>query len=124
MKKKIMPPRFKRGAEFFDKAFNDFYSRIGYPENWIEEGRAYEADDAYVISHPTWFSEPMPPAPMVSICQLFKQTVQKHPQDIAVIFLDKKITYAELDVLIGKYAALLNDLGIQKGDVVALQRPM
>ena len=93
-----MPSRFKAGADFFDKAFYDFYSRIGYPAEWIEQGKDYAVDDAYVISHPTWFYQSMPPVPMVSIYQLFKQTVVKRPDEIAVIFLDKAITYAELDI--------------------------
>jgi long-chain acyl-CoA synthetase len=121
--KKIMPPRLKAGADFFDDTFNKFYSSIGYPGEWIEQGKGYAPDDAYVISHPSWFLELMPPPPMISIYLLFKETVKKHPDDTAVIFLDKKITYSELDILIGKYAALLRKLGIKKGTVVATILP-
>ncbi len=121
--KKIMPPRLKAGNDFFDDKFNQFYSSIGYPDEWIEQGKEYATDDAYVISHPSWFLELMPPPPMISIYQLLKETAKKHPDETAVIFLDKKITYAELDLLIGKYAALLRKLGIKKGSVVATMLP-
>jgi long-chain acyl-CoA synthetase len=40
-----------------------------------------------------------------------------------MIFLDKKITYRELDLLINKFAALLLDLGVKKGDFVAPMLP-
>ncbi len=117
------PPRRISGDDFYDAQFFEGYRRIGYPEEWIEEGRQHDPGDAYVISHPSWFSEPMPEVPMVSIYQLFKQTVVAHPDDTAVIFLDKPITYAALDDMIGRYAALLCDLGIKKGDVVATMLP-
>ena len=100
-----MPSRFKMGAGFYDKTFQKFYNSIDYPAEWIEQGKKYAEDDAYVISHPTWFYEPMPPAPMISIYQLFHQTAEKHSNQTAVIFLDKKISYQELDQLIGRYAA-------------------
>ncbi|MGB9498451.1 MAG: class I adenylate-forming enzyme family protein [Dissulfuribacterales bacterium] len=121
--KNQMPPRYQTGADFFDKSMIDCYQTIGYPEAWIEEGRKYAAQDAYVISHPSWFYEPMPSVPMVSIYQLLKESVKKYPDDTAVIFLDKPITYQELDDLICRYAAMLIDLGIKKGDVVATMLP-
>ena len=121
--KNIMPPRFQAGPGFFDKALMDCYRSFGYPDIWLEEGRTYAPEDAYVISHPSWFMEPLPPVPMVSIYALFKETVKTHPDETAVIFLDKKASYRELDVLIRKYAALLKSLGIGKGDVVATMLP-
>ncbi|MBC2715183.1 MAG: long-chain fatty acid--CoA ligase [Desulfobacteraceae bacterium] len=121
--KNQMPPRYQAGADFFDKALIDCYQNIGYPEAWLEEGRTYAAEDAYVISHPSWFMEPLPPIPMISVYQLFKETVKKYPDDTAVIFLDKKISYQNLDDLICRYAAMLKGLGIGKGDVVATMLP-
>lgn len=122
-KKQPKPPRYKAGADFFDQALMDCYQRLGYPERWIEEGKGYAPEDAYVISHPSWFMEPMPPVPLISIYQLFMETVKKYPYDTAVIFLDKKITYTGLDGLIRRYAALLQSLGVRKGDVVATMLP-
>lgn len=118
-----MPPRFQTGKAFFDKALMDCYHNFGYPDRWIEEGKSYAPEDAYVISHPSWFMEPVPPVPLVSIYQLFRETAKKYPNDTAVIFLDKKITYAALDDLIRRYATLLQGLGVRKGDVVATMLP-
>jgi len=121
--KKIMPPRYQAGADFFDQDLIDCYRNIDYPEKWLEEAREYAPEDAYVISHPSWFLEPIPPVPMISIYQLFKKTVEKYPDDTAVIFLDKKISYKDLDLLICKSATMLKDLGIGKGDVIATMLP-
>jgi len=121
--KDLMPPRYQAGADFFDKALMDCYQSLGYPEKWIKEGQDYPQKDAYVISHPSWFMESIPLIPMVSIYQLFRNTAQSHPDETAVIFLDKKISYQDLDGLICRYAAMLKDLGIGKGDVIATMLP-
>ena len=118
-----MKPRKDMGAAFFDDALYKCYRRIGYPEAWLEDGRAYAPEKAYVISHPTWFFEENPPIPALSIYGLFKETVSRCANDTAVIFFDKPVTYAELDDLIGRYAAMLKDLGVKKGDVVAAMLP-
>ncbi|MBS3758409.1 MAG: AMP-binding protein [Desulfobacterales bacterium] len=117
------PPRFQAGDSFFDDALYECYRKMGYPEPWLEEGRTYKPSDAYVISHPSWFFESVPPIPDVSIYGLFNETARRHPDATAVIFLDKPATYRELNALIGKYAALLKDLGVKKGDTVAAMLP-
>ncbi len=119
----IMQPRLAAGDNFFDDALYQCYNRLGYPESWLEQGRQYTPEEAYVISHPSWFNEDHPKIPQVSIYTLFKQTVKRCPDDVAVIFFDRSITYRDLDILVGKYAALLKDLGIKKGDVVATMLP-
>ena len=118
-----MKPRKDMGEAFFDDALYKCYRRIGYPETWLEEGRAYAPEKAYVISHPSWFFEENPPIPDLSIHGLFKETVRRCANDTAVIFFDKPVTYAELDDLIGRYAAMLKDRGVKKGDVVATMLP-
>ena len=118
-----MPPRFEKGTDFFDKTLIDCYQGLGYPADWLEEGQGYSPEDAYVISHPSWFMETIPLIPMVSIYQLFRNTAKNHPNETAVIFLDKKISYHDLDDLICRYAAALKGLGIGKGDVVATMLP-
>ena len=50
----IMKPRFQAGEAFFDDALMDCYRRIGYPQVWLDEGKTYAPDDAYIISHPSW----------------------------------------------------------------------
>jgi long-chain acyl-CoA synthetase len=123
MSVKVMEPRFKKGEEFYDEEFQSFYERLEYPKRWIDEGKNYAPGDSYVMSHPSWYWEVLPDIPAISIYALFKKTVKKHPDDAAVVFFDKAITYKELDLLIGKYAALLKDLGVKKGDVVAAMLP-
>lgn len=119
----IMQPRIEAGDGFFDDALYECYNRLGYPANWLAQGRRYKVEDAYVISHPTWFYEDHPEIPRISIYALFKETVKNRPDDIAVIFFDRSVTYRDLDILVGKYAALLKNLGIKKGDVVATMLP-
>ena len=116
-------PRKQAGEAFFDDALYECYRRLGYPEAWLAEGRAYPPEKAYVISHPSWFFEDNPPIPDLSIDGLFRQTVQRCPDEVAVIFFDRAVTYGELDALVGRYAALLKDLGVKRGDVVAAMLP-
>lgn len=123
MAEKIMPPRFEAGDSFFDKALYECYRHINYPEKWLEEARSYAPSDSYVISHPTWFFEAVPPVPEISIYDLFSRTAGTKPENTAVIFLDKPASYRELNDLIARYAALLKDLGIGRGDVVAAMLP-
>ncbi|BBO69760.1 long-chain-fatty-acid--CoA ligase [Desulfosarcina alkanivorans] len=120
---KIMGARKEMGPEFFDDAFHECYQRIGYPKKWIAEGLQYKPEDAYVISHPSWFSEDLPAIPGMSIFDLFKESVNRCPEDVAVIFFDRAITYRELDKLVGQYASLLTKIGMQKGDVIATLLP-
>ena len=116
-------PRKQVGEAFFDDALYECYRRLGYPEAWLAEGRTYPPEKAYVISHPSWFFEDNPPIPDLSIDGLFRQTVQRCPDEVAVIFFDRAVTYGELDALVGRYAALLKDLGVKRGDVVAAMLP-
>ena len=100
-----------------------FMRNFGYPEEWIKEGERYGPNDSYVITHTSWTWEPIPPIPTISIYDLWKRSVEKYPEETAVIFLDKKITYREMDSMINKYASLLLDLGVKKGDVIATMLP-
>lgn len=115
--------RFKDLAKFYDEELYKSYGVIGYPKEWIEEGKKYEPEDSYVIFHPSWALELMPEVPLISVYDLFKRTVMKHPDEIAIVFLDKAISYKDLDLLINKYAAMLIDLGVRKGDVAATLLP-
>jgi long-chain acyl-CoA synthetase len=120
---KLMDPRCNAGDKFYDEEFHRCYERIGYPKQWIDDSKRYAPGDSYIISHPSWYRGEMPSIPEVSIYDLFHETVKGHPDDTAIIFFDKKITYRDLDTAIGRYAAFLRDLGIKKGDVVAAMLP-
>jgi long-chain acyl-CoA synthetase len=58
--------------------------------------------------------------PSQSVSELFHETTGKHAAKDALIFYGKKITYGELGKLVGQFAAALADMGVRKGDTVAL----
>jgi len=58
--------------------------------------------------------------PEISVPELFEQTAEKYENRPALIFYGKKINYRELRELVNRMATALADLGIQKGDTVAL----
>ena len=60
----------------------------------------------------------------MSFLTTFSENVRKYPDKIALEFIDpplQRITYAELDELVGRTANYLQNLGLQPGDRVALQ---
>ena len=58
--------------------------------------------------------------PDVSVPEIFNQTVEKYGNKTALIFYGKKISYLKLGELIDRFATALVDLGVRKGDTVAL----
>jgi long-chain acyl-CoA synthetase len=58
--------------------------------------------------------------PDLSVPELIDQAVAKHGKKTAVIFYGKKISYRELKELIDRFATALADLGVKRGDTVAL----
>ncbi|HYA89078.1 MAG TPA: long-chain fatty acid--CoA ligase [Nitrospirota bacterium] len=61
--------------------------------------------------------------PEITLGKILSQTAGKYPQQTALFFYGKKITYEELDALVNQFAHALFDLGIRKGDRVALMLP-
>ena len=58
--------------------------------------------------------------PAVSVPELFDQVAGKYGSKTALIFYGKKISYRKLKELIDRFATALADLGVSKGDTVAL----
>ena len=58
--------------------------------------------------------------PEISVPEIFDQTADKYGGKTALIFYGKKISYRRLKELIDRFAAALADLGVTKGDTVAL----
>ncbi|MCP4668608.1 MAG: AMP-binding protein, partial [Deltaproteobacteria bacterium] len=59
----------------------------------------------------------------ITLPEALQRTARNFPDTVAEIMMGKKITYRELDELVNRFAAALSDLGIQKGDKVALLLP-
>jgi long-chain acyl-CoA synthetase len=58
--------------------------------------------------------------PEISVPELFEQRADKYAGKTALIFYGNKITYKEIKDLINRFAAALADLGVMKGQTVAL----
>ncbi len=59
----------------------------------------------------------------ITLPAALERTVRNHPDTVALIMMGKKITYRELGELVNRFANALADLGIQKGDKVAISLP-
>ena len=60
---------------------------------------------------------------ITDIVTLFRRQVAKTPDNIAVVYLDKKLTYRELDVVSENIAGFLKSKGIGREDVVSVLIP-
>jgi long-chain acyl-CoA synthetase len=86
--------------------------------------RRMDAKEAY-LSKP-WlkcYPEGVPETPQIpdlSVPQLIDQLADKYAGKTALVFYGKKITYGRLKELIHRFATALADLGVEKGDTVAL----
>ncbi len=58
--------------------------------------------------------------PVVSVPELFDQVAGKYGSKAALIFYGKKISYTKLKELVDRFATALADLGVARGDTVAL----
>lgn len=61
--------------------------------------------------------------PEVPLFEFLRKTAEKHPNNIAIVYFDREITYKELDFVTDKFATALNHLGVKKGDKVAIFLP-
>jgi long-chain acyl-CoA synthetase len=65
----------------------------------------------------------MAPYPEISIYKFLEDSTAKYPDNVALIYLDQKLTYAELKLQVDKFATALADLGVKKNDCVATILP-
>ncbi|OFW55458.1 MAG: long-chain fatty acid--CoA ligase [Candidatus Solincola sediminis] len=61
--------------------------------------------------------------PDIDMGEMLGQTVRKYPTNTAIAFINKNISYRELDLLSNRFADTLKKLGVGKGDRVALLMP-
>ncbi|MDZ7699364.1 MAG: long-chain fatty acid--CoA ligase [Deltaproteobacteria bacterium] len=59
----------------------------------------------------------------ITLPDTLKRTAERFPDTVALVMMGKTITYRELNDLVNRFAGALTDLGIQKGDKVALILP-
>ncbi len=60
---------------------------------------------------------------ITDIVTLFRRQVEKNPDNIAVVYLDRSYTYREVDRITESIAAFLKSKGIGKNDVVSILIP-
>jgi long-chain acyl-CoA synthetase len=76
-----------------------------------------------------WFKSYAPGVPheidfeKMTLPEALKRSAQIYPQSTALLFMGKHFSYAELDRLVNRFARALLDLGVQKGDKVAMLLP-
>lgn len=61
--------------------------------------------------------------PEISLPELLQQTVKKYQNNIAITFINQKMTYGELLAVVKKVASAFSKRGLKKGDRVALMLP-
>lgn len=89
-----------------------------------EIGKGNKAENSY-LNKPwvKFYPEGLPSEidiPDISLIQAFDKAVEKWRNKTALIFYGKKMSYLELKDQIDRFATALYDLGIRKGDTVAL----
>jgi long-chain acyl-CoA synthetase len=61
--------------------------------------------------------------PEIPLSDLLKNTAESNPNHVAIVYFDREMTYRELNLASDKFATALADLGVKKGDKVALFLP-
>jgi long-chain acyl-CoA synthetase len=59
----------------------------------------------------------------LTLPEALERSARKYPDQVALLMMGKKITYRELNSLVNRFAAALRELGVQKGDKVAILLP-
>jgi amino acid adenylation domain-containing protein len=74
-------------------------AEISNPDTWNATGRYY---------------------PQVRVDELFELTAKERPNDTAVTFLEKSVSYGSLCTTVHEFATRLQNLGVQRGAVVGI----
>lgn len=64
-----------------------------------------------------------PEIPDIALYEILDRSVEKYPDNIATFFMGATITYKELLSLVDAFTSALIDLGVKKGDRVAIHLP-
>jgi long-chain acyl-CoA synthetase len=72
---------------------------------------------------PAWGARPTPDVAPMTTYDMFGKSATRYPSKTALIFMDKKISYDELDRMVERFAAGLIALGVKKGDRIGALLP-
>ena len=61
--------------------------------------------------------------PEITLGEVLRKSAAESPDSVALSYFGTKVTFKELDKLVDKFAEALQDLGIKKGDRVAIYLP-
>ncbi len=70
-----------------------------------------------------WNETEVPYDKTATVVSLFRQSVEKYPDNICVIYESERYTYKEVDEKSDRIAAYIKDQGIKRGDVVSILIP-
>ena len=59
----------------------------------------------------------------LAVPEFLSRSARRYPDNDAVVFMGKRISYRELDGMVNRFARVLTDLGIRSGDTVAMLLP-
>ena len=77
----------------------------------------------WISKYPKGISAELNPEAYPSLVELMEEGFKKYSSQPAYTFMDKTITYAQVDKMSRDFAAYLQGLGLQKGDKIAIQMP-
>jgi long-chain acyl-CoA synthetase len=77
----------------------------------------------WISKYPKGISSELNPEAYPSLVELMEEGFEKYSSQPAYTFMDKTITYAQVDKMSLDFAAYLQGLGLQKGDRIAIQMP-
>lgn len=59
----------------------------------------------------------------ITVPDILKRTAKKFPKSIAIYFNGREITYSELDSFVNQFGRALMDMGVEKGEKIAILLP-
>ena len=99
------------------------YWFVWYPSASYRHWQGDKTIDRPWLKH---YETPVPPHleyPQRPLHTNLEEAARKYPDATAIIFMNHKLSYAQLNALADRFAAALAQLGVKKGDRVALYLP-